>query len=71
MLQKKQEELLSLITEKDQLEKDIFELTNSITELNKKDLDKNLVDKDGFPREDLNFGELSEFRTMKRKLRGI
>lgn len=36
MLQKKQEELLSLIKEKDDIEKEIFELTNTIEELNKK-----------------------------------
>lgn len=36
MLQKKQEELLSLIKEKDDIEKEILELTNTIEELNKK-----------------------------------
>lgn len=36
MLQKKQEELLNLIKEKDDIEKEILELTNAIEELNKK-----------------------------------
>ena len=87
MLTQKQDELLSLVKEKDQLEKDILDLTTSIYEFNKKGapfqkfknvsnpifkgLDKDLVDKDGFPREDLNFGELYEYKTMKKKLSGI
>lgn len=36
MLNQKQEELLSLVKEKDQLEKDIIDLTTSIYEFNKK-----------------------------------
>lgn len=36
MLHKKQEELLALVKEKDDLEKEITDLTNTITEYNKK-----------------------------------
>jgi 26S proteasome non-ATPase regulatory subunit 9 len=33
-------------------------------------LDKSLVDEEGFPRENLDFGELTVYRNLKRTLAG-
>jgi len=33
-------------------------------------LDKNLIDSEGFPRADLDYGELANFRNLKRNIRG-
>ena len=34
------------------------------------DYDKNLVDREGFPREDLDFGKLTEYRLLKKRQNG-
>ena len=34
------------------------------------EFDKNLIDEEGFPRADLEFGELANYRDLKRNIRG-
>ena len=60
-------ELKELIAQKDKIEKQIQELNNQIVGLDEtKDL-KRVVDHEGFPRADLDFGELANYRNLKRR----
>lgn len=61
-------EVKELLAKKDQLEAELHELENKITAINKAHhLEKGTVDEEGFPRADLDFGELSNYRNLKKR----
>lgn len=50
------------------MEKQLEQLTLQITVIQEsKGFSKGLVDAQGFPRQDLNFGQLAEYRNLKRR----
>ena len=55
-------ELLELMNQRDAMEKEFLQLSQTLEKLKGKNLDKDLVDKEGFPRADLDFGELTLFK---------
>ena len=55
-------ELLELMNQRDAMEKEFLQLSQTLEKLKGKTLDKDLVDKEGFPRADLDFGELTLFK---------
>ena len=48
----------------------MFKIESSLYILILKEFDKNLIDEEGFPRADLEFGELANYRDLKRNIRG-
>ena len=61
-------ELKELIAEKDVMEKEIASLTTKIELIDEtKQFSHGLVDHEGFPRNDINFGELANYRNLKRR----
>lgn len=61
-------ELKELIAKKDELEAQIAKLTSDLALADEtKGLGRGLVDAEGFPRNDLNFGELVDYRNLKRR----
>jgi len=61
--------LKNLSQYKEQIEKDIAGLRKEINILEETEgFQKGLVDKEGFPRADLDFGKLTQYRTLKKKL---
>ena len=64
------EDLRQLIEKRDELEKEIGDLRMILDPMEEKNLHKNLVDEEGFPRADLDYGKLLEYRTTKKKYNG-
>lgn len=59
---------MQLIKQKDEMEKTIAKLTEQIEEIDKvKHFDQGLVDREGFPREDLDFGQVANYRSLKKR----
>ena len=65
------DELRDMILKRDELEKEISDLSIVLLPYEEKNLHKNLVDDEGFPRADLDYGKLVEYRTHKKKQNGI
>ncbi len=59
---------MKLISEKDLLEQEIQKVIQDLSFYSSKNLDKDLVDEEGFPRADIDFGELTIYRQLKQKL---
>ena len=49
------------------VEKEIEEITNKLKEFDKHGFDKNLIDDEGFPRSDLNFENLKQYKLLKQR----
>lgn len=63
-----EKELKELMAQKDQLEEKLIKVDAELTAINEtKKFDKGLVDAEGFPRADIDFGELSDYRNLKRR----
>ena len=63
-----QEELRELIAEKDNLEQRIIAIDTEIKAIDSaQKFDKGVIDSEGFPRADVDFGELAQYRTLKRQ----
>lgn len=60
--------LKDLIKEKEELENFVREKQKEVQVFKDKGLDKDLIDEEGFPREDLVFEELKEYRLLKRTI---
>ena len=76
----------NLMQQRDEMEKEISNLGKQVHQIEtagihnsysvfifiiKEGFDKPLVDREGFPRQDIDFGRLSEYRLMKKKFNGI
>lgn len=61
------EDLKELVNQRDEIEKELQEVTQELEPYLKLNYDKNLIDREGFPREDLDFGKLQEYRRLKKK----
>lgn len=57
--------------EKEELEKEVKQYQDQVTVYKEKDLDDNLIDEEGFPRDDINFEELRDYKILKRTIIGI
>lgn len=62
------EDLRNSIQEKDIMEKEIAQLEKEMLEYDGKNLEGSLVDEEGFPRSDLDFMELKEYRLKKKRI---
>eukprot|EP01017_Pseudomicrothorax_dubius_P003892 TRINITY_DN10667_c0_g1_i17.p1 TRINITY_DN10667_c0_g1~~TRINITY_DN10667_c0_g1_i17.p1 ORF type:complete len:245 (+),score=73.69 TRINITY_DN10667_c0_g1_i17:1072-1806(+) len=63
------EEALQLIEQKDKIEKRMAELNHELDILkSSKNIDGKFTDREGFPREDLNFEDLISYKNFKREL---
>ena len=61
-------QIMALMGQKDEIEAEVAQLTEQINTLEQnKNYNLSLVDTEGFPRPDLNFGELAEYRALKRR----
>ena len=56
--------------EKEELESFVKEKQAELQKYKDKDLDKDLIDDEGFPREDLVYEELREYKVLKRTING-
>ncbi len=62
------EELKILIAQKDEMEKEIASLTKQIENIDEvSQFSSGIIDPQGFPRSNLDFGELSNYRNLKRR----
>lgn len=62
-----QEEIKELMAQKDQMEVKLMGLDAELKAINDgKQYQKGLVDAEGFPRADIDFGQLSNYRNLKR-----
>lgn len=64
------ENLKELISTRDETEKKLKENELLIQPLIDLKYDRELIDKEGFPRADLDFGKLQQFRNLKRQQNG-
>ncbi len=64
-------ELLKLSSEKDHIEEQIAKLNLEIEKFKHCRFEEKLVDEEGFPREDLDYGKLQEYRLLKKKQNGF
>lgn len=69
-MQAAKEDLKESMRKKEEMEKEIEKIEEYILTCEGRDLDKNIVDAEGFPREDLDFMELKEYRIKKKRLNG-
>mmetsp|Transcript_35538 Transcript_35538/g.32033 ORF Transcript_35538/g.32033 Transcript_35538/m.32033 type:complete len:160 (-) Transcript_35538:323-802(-) len=68
MTEKQEEELRGLVTQREAHEKEIAQLGKTIQAINEaKNYEKGLVDEEGFPRKDLDFAELADYKDKKRR----
>lgn len=57
-----------MIAQKDAMEKEIASLTTQLDLLDEtKHFSQGLVDREGFPRNDIDFGEIANYRNLKRR----
>lgn len=63
-----QKEIKELMAQKDQIEAKIMSVDAELKAINEsKNFDQGVVDHEGFPRADIDFGELSNYRNLKRQ----
>lgn len=64
------EDLKKSVHEKEELEKEIAQLEKDMLQYEGKGFNESLVDEEGFPRNDVDFMELKEYRLKKRRVNG-
>ena len=64
------EDLKKSVREKEEMEKEIAEVQKELLQYEGKGFDGSLVDEEGFPRNDVDFMELKEYRLKKRRANG-
>lgn len=62
------EDLKSLIQKRDEIEEEIESTSSELKGYSHLNYDKELVDREGFPRDDLDFGKLQEYKKLKKRL---
>ena len=61
-------ELWELMGKKEAMEKEFESLSQKLETFKSKNLHKDLVDQEGFPRADLDFGELVAYKETKKRM---
>lgn len=61
------EDLKSSVKEKEAMEKEIAQIEKDLLQYEGKGFDGSLVDEEGFPKSDLDFMELKEYRLKKKR----
>ncbi len=65
------QELLEISEKRDKIDQEIKETIEVINAFETDGFDKPLVDDEGFPRKDIDYGRLSEYKTQKKKQEGM